>query len=628
MSDTFETSLFRRLSHTPMRDIVRGRVTGRLDVARRVDAANLPAPAAELIKRVVRRTRLWRLERAAVADDLVAHFADGLASGESVDELIASFGDERRAATLIGRAKRGARPVAWQAVRATGWLFVALAAFYVAAGVYFFVGRPRPSVDYVAELNRPVNAVPESQRAWPVYRQALLALGEPLGTAHTNRLTSSHPGDKHWPAATEWLARHADAIELMRHAASRPSMGFVFGAAGSASDPQLFPAIAERAATTMPDGVRHDAGDDPLVAILLPHLNQLRHVSDVLAVDAAAAREAGDRERLMRDLLALHAMGEQQAKEPFLIGQFVALGLRSHAVSQIGQTIAAKPEALTDADLRDLAHCLSGPDVATDLVNLDRERMFFYDAVQRAYTDDGDGGGRLTPAGIKVLAEITSSNRPTHADPFDEPAAAATGPAAMLLAGSRKDAVATYDAIMDATAAQYARPIRDVDPNLFEERLNALGATATARLKNKPLLVLMPSLHRMQVAAERHLGMRDGVVIGIAFELHRRRNAGAYPDTLAALTPALLPSVPTDRITGQPVQYRLIDGRPVVYSVGADRDDDGGKPPMHRRGGKIAPSLAADWVKWSAELPAPDGDWVLYPEPVVPPEEPATDAAE
>jgi hypothetical protein len=110
---------------------------------------------------------------------------------------------------------------------------------------------------------------------------------------------------------------------------------------------------------------------------------------------------------------------------------------------------------------------------------------------------------------------------------------------------------------------------------------------------------------------ERYLGRRDGILVAIALELYRRQY-GSYPDSLDQLTPALLPHVPADRITGQPLRYRLIDGKPIVYSIGADRDDDGGSPPV-TKGGEPAP-LAAAWWEVPKER-ACDGDWVIYPEP-------------
>src|SRR5687767_13863067 len=105
MTDTIEQSYWYKIRYTPIRDAVRGRMTARLDLRRRLDEATLPPPVKQLLLRVVTATRLWRLERIEVLQELIAHFTDGLASGISADELIKTFGNEAQAAQLIRRAK-------------------------------------------------------------------------------------------------------------------------------------------------------------------------------------------------------------------------------------------------------------------------------------------------------------------------------------------------------------------------------------------------------------------------------------------------------------------------------------------------------------------------------------------
>ena len=63
-------------------------------------------------------------------------------------------------------------------------------------------------------------------------------------------------------------------------------------------------------------------------------------------------------------------------------------------------------------------------------------------------------------------------------------------------------------------------------------------------------------------------------------------------------------------IDGRPLRYRLIDDNPVVYSVGADRDDDGAMLP---RGGfaRFAPENAT-FVNDDGTARV-DGDWILWP---------------
>lgn len=83
--------------------------------------------------------------------------------------------------------------------------------------------------------------------------------------------------------------------------------------------------------------------------------------------------------------------------------------------------------------------------------------------------------------------------------------------------------------------------------------------------------------------AEAH---RRLIVTAIALERYRLRH-GAYPGTLAALVPEMLAQWPTDFMDGQPLRYRLTsDGHFILYSIGLDCMDDGGKMqhPGRRRG--------------------------------------------
>ena len=654
------TPWLQTLHRTPLRDLARLRLTGRLDADARIAAADLPKPAADLVRRVVKRTRLWRLERADVAAELAAHFADGLAAGESAESLIDRFGDERAAAKLIRRAKRRNRPVAWKALRLAGRALAAFAIYYGLLFARFYLGRPSVSVDYVAALNAPIKAVPESDRAWPLYREAMLEIGRPgadgaITLEDASRLWELKPGDPQWPATAAWLDAHRSAIALVRRAAAKPALGFILGKGGSADDPASFGKLhVDHTYAGVPDYlVGHLVS-----SIVVPHLNGLRELTLMLEADARAARLDGDGGRFVADVDALLGLADQLAARPFAITQAVGMSARTDALRLIDAILADEPapplarparglarpiphlaaplagrvststrpasgaakrgaEAspkplLTDAQLRDLAHRLAGPRVAADLLNVDGERLSFADAVQRIYTDGGTGGGHVTADGIKVLKLLKNVTGPESdaggdwSNPVDQAvAAAALRP---LVAASRDDLIAAHGRWLDALKAQLRRPLRDAGGSDPDAVLAPLQKSAASRAEYAPLLVLTHPVWHAQATAERYLGRRDGTMVGLALELYRRRH-GAYPASLDELVPGLLPAVPADRITGDPVRYRLTAGRPVVYSVGADRDDDGGRPAVYSPG-KPEPWAAARWGVAPAH--APDGDWILY----------------
>jgi hypothetical protein len=80
--------------------------------------------------------------------------------------------------------------------------------------------------------------------------------------------------------------------------------------------------------------------------------------------------------------------------------------------------------------------------------------------------------------------------------------------------------------------------------------------------------------HRYRVLTERRLA---ATVLAIRlYEIDK----GRRPETLDQLVPDYLPAVPLDPMVagGQPLRYRADATRPVVYSVGKNGVDDGGKP--------------------------------------------------
>jgi len=91
----------------------------------------------------------------------------------------------------------------------------------------------------------------------------------------------------------------------------------------------------------------------------------------------------------------------------------------------------------------------------------------------------------------------------------------------------------------------------------------------------------------------------DLVRVACALERHRLAH-GEYPETLDALAPGLIQSMPHDIINGQPLHYRRTnDGGYVLYSVGWNETDDGGTVVLTKSGN--VDRQKGDWV-W--QLPA------------------------
>ncbi len=609
MSDAMPANIIRKLRYTPLRDLLRGHVSGRLDVKTTIDASNLPPPAKALIHRIVKRTHLWLCEKIEVANELTAHFADGLEAGVTLSDLIAKFGHERHAAKLIRRAKKRNRPLPWHILRALTWLITATLALYAFLAARFLIGHPSPKVDYVQALNRPILATPESQRAWPIYRQAILGMGPRTYSKESeNRLIEvfdARPGSKHWDKVGPWLAQHQQVIDVIHQGAEKPTLGFILGRNGSIRDEELYPKFG----TSRP--FAPSPYENAVVTVLLPHLSDLRILADAIATDARFARQQGDAARLIRDINTLLNLAHQMHRDSeFVVVDMVAMSFWHVALLATEQSLLDEKLKLTDTDLQNLAHLLSKPKLAADLMSFAGERIMVHDLIQRCYTDDGHGDGHMTLDGYRFLNQIDPDQRTTSPRASDFWPNLFTAAATPALAYSRREALDRYDRLMDLADANLRLPIRNANWRDYEQRVLEMY-TDIENLRRPRVIILSPNLALAQARAERPLGIRDGIVVAIALELYHRQHRD-YPTTLQALVPQYLPTIPEDRITGEPLHFRLRNGRPLIYSVGADREDDAGRIPR-APGGHPRPWDAVDW-----NIPpkkAPDGDWLLFPQP-------------
>ena len=88
--------------------------------------------------------------------------------------------------------------------------------------------------------------------------------------------------------------------------------------------------------------------------------------------------------------------------------------------------------------------------------------------------------------------------------------------------------------------------------------------------------LLLPTLEPFVQATLRNRAQLAGIECLTAVRRYALTH-GSLPDNLeVAAREAGLKAVPTDPYSGGPMHYKVIDGKPVVYSVGSDGKDDGG----------------------------------------------------
>ncbi len=602
-----------------MRCLLAAVTLGRSGAVDRVDATvdrfNLPDPLRSLVLRTTRATGLWASERADVARELASHFRCGLDAGAEAGTLAESFGTIATSAALIRRAAKRKRPLAWHMWawfwKGLGMLLAVGVLVYALLAARYFAGSPTLSHNYFKEFNKAMSAVPERDRAWPEYRRALMGMPNWPNSDIQNDWPLILPDDPQYTVARAYIQAAQPQLDIIRAAARRPQLGCEWK-----QEPDIDFEVRlaqrrgmdEKSIAAMRDSARltKQVENPEVVSVLLPHLGQIRAMARDLMFDAAVARREGDADRVTADLQAILGIADQTGKESTLIGQLVGYAVLHVGADELRRTLTETPSLLSDDQLTGVAHALASciePGVLAP--DMSGERVFMDDLLQRTYTDDGHGDGRLTNEGLSYMLSLRGMNgEPSSSVPrrWDDAAERAKGPIyAQTLAG-RKEMLAEYGRLLALAEADCGRPawVRLADParggfeKVFDDQ--------SWRKKYMPISILIPAVDKTWWSAQSISLERDGACVAVACELFRRGHGG-WPATLGEIPRSLLPQVPLDPFTGRPILYRLVDGAPVVYSTGNDLDDDGGKAP---------PVPGARWSTRRLE-PVMDGDLVLWP---------------
>ncbi len=502
-----------------------------------------------------------------------------------------------------------------------------------AAMAVMFFSVPTFETNFLNELNQPALAVPEPDRAWPLYREALAGL-PPLAESEYQRVSyyGRRPIDPEWANTRSFLLEHAETLEKLRAASHRAGLGWVGHFPGGHSAADL--AHLKRIAPDYPAPHPSLKYDTPHRDILNGHIQYapgLDEATDCLQADLWLAAEEMDNERIASNYQALLNVANHGSEN----GQLWPLISTSHqrvtAHYQAGIIVTTTHAGTSPKLLKrlfDITESTPGP-----LLDPHRLAVSDNDLIQRLFTANGlptwtgpwltdsesfesfydvsspSLGARLRVAFESPLTYMTSPRRSAFTRvirqrnerlriALDQPShRPSLGGGGMILGGGN-------------TASGHARRLRDH-------------------------LALYESGWPIQMVTTRRAeetGIRDALRVTLALHLYHTDH-NRWPDTLADLVPNHIDVVPPDPINGGGLRYRIDDGQPLVYSVGSDGDDDGGRPPLIDVNPKYGfTAVRLDELEpdrsykphhraarqWHDSNPA-DGDWILYPWPTDPP---------
>ncbi|HLJ10190.1 MAG TPA: hypothetical protein VKU82_03320 [Planctomycetaceae bacterium] len=577
--------------------------------------AELPAPLVRLIAEVTARTRLWRRERDEVARELCAHFGDGLAAGRTSEELIKAFGPVPVAAKLIRRARIRNRPAASQIGRRLSQ--ATLASVVLATVLWGFLivrlhtaGTPG-SYDPIEAIDAARLATPADERAWPLYRQALEEFipSEALDSWKTvDEALCSGPPHKYWAAALDQLAKNERSLNLTLEGTTRSEFGYVYR--DVANDVWLHKAYMRSSAEI------YKPNQNPGM-IVLPQIQELRALFGLLFGAAHRAAEARDGLATVNYLEAYFRVASQlwRSAEFTIIEHNAAYRMRQ-AAEVLTRYVDTTPYIFEDSHLQRLHNALAELAGERFVPRHELLRSMIVESLNSMYSNDGSGNGLLTSQGIDELRQsINGSSLPSEfADwkPWLERASSSRWWETMrremvdstlsFVVADRAESLALAEELLRLFAEDLARPPWDGSESAFDAELTRLTESPELQQRFLPVLLLCRchSFLFDRALIMKAQKARDTALVALALERYRRAN-GAWPESLAALVPEFLDAVPLDPYDGNPIRFLMRGGRPVVYSVGLDRQDDTAAEAIQHPQASVS---ARDW-QWLPPIIAP-----------------------
>jgi hypothetical protein len=587
-----------------------------------IEQTDLPDKIKLTILRVIKKSRLWRREKMEVANELLGHFEDGIRSGKEAEKLIHDFGDPTVAAQLIRSSKIRNRSMTTKLLYGGLWGFLAFVLSYFGLTAFYHAGKANPTHDYYAEFNQPALSVPEAEAAWPIYRQPFAKFGFSEGGGgkfneiyidrgeNVRDLVTPEDGEA-WQAAFNKLEESAELLNAFRAARAKSHLGLALYADARTYSDEDFAAL-------FPDRKRDDREypslftqgqneilDQSMIGILLPHYQIFRTATRVLIVDTRWAIEQNDFERVTQNVEAIFGFSRQLGNELILVGDLVAFAIQSMGADLIDELLPEYLNQFSDEQLARMQDAITQSDPAKFL-DLSGERMMALDILQRCFTDDGNGDGRITSSGYQLIKNFNSlfGNQLKEAgfetkltDTFQTLAA----PIAMMQFPSRKQVEVEYVAYLDENEREMKKPYFGAAK---------FKSDSTPEKESNPFIqALFPGLQAIGRATFRTKGQQEATFAAIAVYRFQKRN-GSLPKSLAELKDEYLHDLPIDQFDGQPLRYQRKDDGFILYSIGYDRADDGGNR-------KLIESLPHDLPEPTSqfEMFGKDKglDWVLWP---------------
>jgi len=531
----------------------------------------LPICAAEFIKLVIKKMRYREKVRLDVQAELAAHFEDELQSCKTSEEkeqkaqrLIENFGDVNLLAVLLRRAKKRCRPL-WRTIVARtfqtiGVLILCFSAYLV----WFWIGKPAITVDYIAEVNRLTRPVAdENLNAAPLFEQAVaICPNMPAEKADFWRNSYIDANEAERQVIEGWVQLCSDSLNLIAQGTEKPYFWRQYKTSGGPDD------------------------DGSMLGVLFPNLDKFRNLTRAFCFRAQIQATKGEYSPAFNDLIICYKFGRLTGQgEKTILDQLVGFGIQAMAVKNILEILSHYPVGVEELAVlqTDFAEAQAGQEFGIRLLF---EKLAIYDEIQRCFTEDRLGGGHLYPKRLPIFSCLVGGD--------SEISPGALAVRILFFHPNKTQTRQKADEYYD-----FFEKTSKMNPAELKFKSIDLNKQAESMVKGNIFLnIWAPALCRIYRTSYRFKAEVQSVPVIIA-ALRFKIDKGQYPEDMAELQQSgYIKEIPIDPFSDQPLVYKRTEDNFTLYSVGFNFKDDGGQVYRDKKGKVQLWADEADTVFW------------------------------
>ncbi|HUT30994.1 MAG TPA: hypothetical protein VMX13_14470 [Sedimentisphaerales bacterium] len=459
-----------------------------------------------------------------------------------------------------------------------------LLAFLVLRITLILTAKPTISVDYIAELNRiskPADYDPNNDAAFDYQKAADLFVRMPpdLFSSSGSAFRRGNLDPEELEKVNKWVIANSEALTYLKRGSAKP---YLWLKVSAGDDVWCKPAI------------------DPL---------HVREMGLLLSWHARIELEQARPDVALQDCTVGYKLAQHFAGQKWYV-QNVGRALHALMGTQIFYILANT--ALESDRLQNLQQELEQQLSTNPQPDFEGAKLFMLDTVQRICTDNGRGNGHIVPseAAKKLVRPYLQYQQPPISQNLpgflreyaelarhEEPSDFAVNTRIVSMAMFGPDRREMVKGIEDCF--EYLEKLSARTPSQLRQEGIQPAAEVSDKIGCEFLGFVCGPVHTVFIEVWQRQKVQDAALITSIAVLRYKADKGRFPDVLEDLVAAgYLKQLPMDPYSSGPLVYTSLGHDFTLYSLGADFDDDGGKPSSWGQGQK-----GGDQVFWPVEGP-------------------------